>query len=62
LSIGTLKTHLTKNEPIESEESMMILKKLIDAVAPSAQPFRMTGKGFPGRGSGPRLTDRKHYK
>ena len=62
MSIGTLKTHLTKNEPIESEESMVILKKLIDAVAPSAQPFRMTGKGFPGRGSGPRLTDRKHYK
>ncbi len=41
---------------------MVILKKLINAVAASAQPFRMTGKGFPGRGSGPRLTDRKHYK
>jgi hypothetical protein len=53
---------LAKNEPIESEEWMVILKKLINAVAPSAQPFRMTGKGFPGRSSGPRLTDRKHYK
>jgi hypothetical protein len=41
---------------------MVILKKLINAVAPSAQPFRMTSKGFPGRGSGLRLTDRKHYK
>jgi hypothetical protein len=53
---------LAKNEPIESEEWMVILKKLINAVAPSAQPFRMTGKGFPRRGGGPRLTDRKHYK
>ena len=41
---------------------MVILKKLINAVAPSAQPFRMTGKGFTGRDSGPRLTDRKYYK
>ena len=41
---------------------MVILKKLINAVAPSAQPFRMTGKGLPGRGSGPRLTDRRYYK
>jgi hypothetical protein len=41
---------------------MVILKRLIFAVAPGAQPFRMMGKGFPGRGSGPRLTDRKHYK
>jgi hypothetical protein len=41
---------------------MMIFKKLRNAVAPSAQPFRMMGKSFPGRGSGPRLTDRKHYK
>ncbi len=41
---------------------MVILKSLIDALAPSAQRLRMTGKGFPGRGSGPRLTDRKHYK
>jgi hypothetical protein len=40
---------------------MVILKKLINAVAPGAQPFRMTGRGFTGRGSGPRLTDRKYY-
>jgi hypothetical protein len=39
-----------------------VLRKLVNAVAPSAQPFRMTGKGSPGRGTGPRLTDRKHYK
>ena len=61
-SIGKLKTYSTKNESIEREEWMVILKKLINAVAPSAQPFRMTGKGLPGRGSGPRLTDRRYYK
>jgi hypothetical protein len=38
------------------------IKKLISAMAPSAQRFRGSGKGSPGRGSGPRLTDRKHYK
>ena len=41
---------------------MVILKKLINAVAPSAQPFRMTGRGFTGRGSEPQLTDRRYYK
>jgi hypothetical protein len=46
----------------EREERMVILRKLINAVAPSAQPFRMMGKGSPSRGGGPRLTDRKHYK
>jgi len=57
-----LKTYSTKNESIERKEWMVILKKLINAVAPSAQPFRMTGKGLPGRAGGPRLTDRRHYK
>jgi len=57
-----LKKYSTKYESIEREEWMVILKKLINAVAPSAQPFRMTGKGLPGRGSGPRLTDRRYYK
>jgi hypothetical protein len=38
------------------------IKKLISALAPSAQGFRASGKGSPGRSSGPRLTDRKHYK
>jgi hypothetical protein len=38
------------------------LKRLIDAVAPGARHFRMTGKGLSGRASGPRLTERKHYK
>ena len=52
----------SKNELIETEEWMAIFKKLVNAEAPSAQPFRMMGKSFPGRGSGPRLTDRKHYK
>jgi hypothetical protein len=38
------------------------LRTLINVVAPSAQPFRMTGKGLPGAASGLRLTDRRHYK
>ena len=62
MSMGVLRTILTKNEPIGSEDWRVVLKKLVNAVAPSAQPFRMTGKGSPGRGSGPLLTDRKHYK
>jgi hypothetical protein len=60
------RTLLTRNEPIQigREEWTMMhkIKKLISAVAPSAQSFRASGKGSPGRGSGPRLTDRKHYK
>jgi hypothetical protein len=62
LSMGTLKTIITKNEPTGGEDWRVVLKKLVNVLAPSAQPFRMTGKGSPGRGSGPRLTDRKHYK
>ena len=62
MSTGTLKTLLTKNELIEREEWTVVLRKLLSAIVPSAQPFRMMGKGLPGRGSGPRLTDRKHYK
>jgi hypothetical protein len=62
MSMGTLRTLFTKNEPIGREDWRVALERLINAVAPSAQPFRMTGKGSPGRGSGPRLTDRKHYK
>jgi hypothetical protein len=38
------------------------IKKVISALAPSAQRFRASGKGSPGRGSGPRLTDRKYFK
>jgi hypothetical protein len=60
--LRTLSTLVTRNEPIWREEWTVILKKLINAVAPSAQPFRAAGKGLPGRGGGPRLTDRKHYK
>jgi hypothetical protein len=41
---------------------MYKIKKLISAMAPSAQGFRASGKGSPGRDGGPRLTDRKHYK
>jgi len=62
LSTGTLKTLLTKNEQVERQEWTVVLRKLLSAIVPSAQPFRMMGKGLPGRGSGPRLTDRKHYK
>ena len=62
MSTGTLKTHLTRNEQIEREEWTVAFRKFINAVAPGAQPFRMMGKGLSGRGSGPRLTDRKHYK
>jgi len=57
-----LKTLLTRNEPTEREERTMVLRKLLNAVVPSAQPFRMMGKGLSSRGGGPRLTDRKHYK
>ena len=52
----------TKNEPFEKEDWSVVLKKLINVLSPSAQPFRGAGKGLPSRGSGPRLTDRKHYK
>ena len=56
----------TRNEPIQRgrEEWTLMhkIKKLISAMAPSAQRFRASGKGSPGRGSGPRLTDRKYYK
>jgi hypothetical protein len=62
LSTGTLKTKLTRNEPTEREEWTVVLRKLLNAVAPSAQPFRMVGEGLPSRGGGPRLTDRKYYK
>jgi hypothetical protein len=62
MSNGTLRTIFTKNEPIGSEDWRVVLRKLVYAVAPSAQPFRMMGKGASGRASGPRLTDRKHYK
>ncbi len=62
MSMGVLKTILTENEPIGREGWTVVLRKLVNAVAPSAQPFRMTGKGLPARGGGPRLTDRKHYK
>ena len=62
MSMETLRTIFTRNEPIGTEGWTVVLRKLVNAVAPSAQPFRMTGKGSPGRGTGPRLTDRKHYK
>ena len=61
MSIGTIKTLLTRGEVIEREEWTVVLKKFTNAVAPGAQPFRMRGKSFPGKGDGPRLTDRKHY-
>ena len=62
LSTGTLKTLLTSNEQAQREEWLVALRKLLSAVVPGSQPFRMMGKGLPGRGSGPRLTDRKHHK
>jgi hypothetical protein len=46
----------------EREESVSVLRRLIYTLASGARPFRMMGKGLPARGSGPRLTDRKHYK
>jgi hypothetical protein len=56
----------TRNEQIrrgrEDWTLMHKIKKLISALAPSMQSFRASGKGSPGRGNGPRLTDRKHYK
>jgi hypothetical protein len=62
VSMGVLRTILTNNEPIGKDDWRVVLRKLVNAVSPAAQPFRMTGKGSPGRGTGPRLTDRKHYK
>jgi hypothetical protein len=60
------RTLTTRNEPIQRGREdwtlMHNIKKLISALAPSAQGFRASGKGSPGRGNGPRLTDRKHYK
>jgi hypothetical protein len=49
---------------VDSEEKTVMdkIKKLISAMSPSAQRFRASGKGSPGRGGGPRLTDRKHFK
>ena len=38
------------------------IKKMINALAPSVQRYRASGKGSPGRGRGPRLTDRKYFK
>ena len=58
----TLRTLFTKNEPLGKEDWYVVLKTLISVPAPSAQPFRGAGNGLPSRGSGPRLTDRKHYK
>jgi hypothetical protein len=62
-----LRSHVdNRNEPIQRRREewtlMHKIKKLISAMAPSAQRFRASGKGSPGRGDGPRLTDRKHYK
>ena len=62
MSIKTLKTLFTKNEPLGKEDWNVVLEKLINVLSPSVQPFRGAGKGLPSRGSGPRLTDRKHYK
>jgi hypothetical protein len=60
------RTLITRNEPIQRgrEEWTLMhrIKKQISAWAPSAQRFHASGKGMPGRGLGPRLTDRKHYK
>ena len=59
-------TLITRNKPIQRgrEEWTLMhkIEKLISALAPGAQRFRAAGKGMPGRGLGPRLTDRKHYK
>lgn len=59
-------TLLTRTKVIQrGREGMTLMskiKKFIRAMAPSAQRFRAAGKGMPGRGGGPRLTDRKYYK
>jgi hypothetical protein len=64
--VHLVRTLLTRNDPSQRgrEERTLIdkIKKVINAMAPSAQRFRASGKGSPGRGRGPRLTDRKHYK
>ncbi len=58
----TLRTIFSTNKPMGREGWTVVLRTLTNALTPGAQPFRRTGKGSPGRGSGPRLTDRKHYK
>jgi hypothetical protein len=59
----TLLTGMSRFREEERSWTLMHkIKKLINAMAPSAQRFRASGKGSPGRGGGPRLTDRKHYK
>ena len=57
-------TLMPRNEPIQREEWTLMhkIKRLINALAPSMQRFRASGKGSPGRGGGPRLTDRKYFK
>jgi hypothetical protein len=58
------RTLLTRNEPSQRGGRALIdkIKKVINAMAPSVQRFRASGKGSPGRGRGPRLTDRKYFK
>ena len=60
------RTLTTRNDLIQREREewtlMHKIKKLTSALAPSAQRYRASGKGSPGRGGGPRLTDRKHFK
>lgn len=57
-----IRATLTQNEPMKKEDWMVVIKRVFRAMSPGAQPFRGMGKSFPGRGTGPRLTDRKHYK
>jgi hypothetical protein len=38
--MGTLKTIFAKNEPIGSEGWIVVLRKLVNAVAPSTQTFQ----------------------
>lgn len=60
--MSPIRTILTQNEPLKKEDWMVVIRSVFRALAPGAQPFRGMGKSFPGRGTGPRLTDRKHYK
>jgi hypothetical protein len=62
MSVGTIRMLFTRNEPLGKEDWNVVLEKLINVLSPSVQPFCGAGKGLPSRGSGPRLTDRKHYK
>ena len=60
MSMGVLRTIFTKNEPIGKDDTEVVEAGKRGFARCPALPH--DGQGPPGRGTGPRLTDRKHYK